>query len=124
MNDDIPKLSTEQPQVVIERSFINHSPLPEKDDNPFNEPAPQAENYGGLFVSNASGATGTASEISPSPSPSETIDFIPESGPIPVVEMQKQHLGKNMELVTNISEDKITYALFTQAFSEGTAQNE
>jgi hypothetical protein len=99
MNYD--KLPPQQPQYVVERSMVNHSPLPERDKNPFNEPSHQAENFGGQF------ARGTANSlVSPSAPAEEYVYYIPESRPSPEIEMQKQHVGKNMELVTNPSENK------------------
>jgi hypothetical protein len=98
MNDDIPKLPNHQVEYVIERSFVNHSPLPEKEGNPFHEPAKHAENFGGQFVT----ASGTAYSLaSPSAPPDEYVYCIPESRPLPEVEIQIQHAGKNMELITN-----------------------
>jgi|ERR687891_646782 hypothetical protein len=105
MNDDFPKLPTQQPQYVEERSIVYASPTPNKEKNPFNEPAQQAENFGGQFVT-ASG-TANASIVSPSAPPdAEYVYYIPEYRPLPEFEMQKQHLGKNMELVTNPSKNK------------------
>jgi hypothetical protein len=103
MNDDIPKLPTHQPQYVVERPIVNAAPVPKENKNPFHEPAQQAENFDGLFVT----ASGTANSlVSPSALPEEYVYYIPESRPLPEIEMQKQHAGRNMELVTNPSEDK------------------
>lgn len=100
MNYDIPKLPP-QPQCVVERSIISTSPVPRKDNDPFNEPAQHAESFGGLFVGNASGTSVTASGISPSPSP-EIPSYIPEYGPLPEIEVEKQHMGDEMELAKEI----------------------
>jgi hypothetical protein len=103
MNDAVNKPPTQQPRYVIERSIVNASPIPHKEKNPFDEPDQQAENFGGQFVT----ASGTANSlVSPSAPPDgEYVYFIPEFTPLPEEEMQKQHVGRNMELVTNPSED-------------------
>jgi hypothetical protein len=101
---DFPKLP-QQPQYVVEKSITSISPVPEKKKNPFNEPVHQAENFGGLFVG-ATGPAGTASTVSPSQSP-ESVSFIPEVGPLPEVEMKKQQLGENMEIITYPNKNKI-----------------
>jgi hypothetical protein len=98
MNDDVPK---PPPQYVIERSFIRPSPMPEEKKNPFHEPARQAENYGGQFVT-ASGTSNTSFNFQSTPV--ETyIKYIPEFFPLPEEELQKQRFGKNMEIITKLS---------------------
>jgi hypothetical protein len=88
---------------VVERSIVNASPVPNKEKNPFNEPAQQADNFGGLFAT----ASGTENYlVSPSAPPDEYVYIIPECAPLPEVEMQKQNLGRNMELATNPTENK------------------
>jgi hypothetical protein len=73
VNDDVPKLPTQQPQYVVERSIVNASPVPNKEKNPFNEPAQQADNFGGLFVT----ASGTENYlVSPSAPPDEYVYII------------------------------------------------
>jgi hypothetical protein len=103
MNDDVPKLPMHQPQIVIERSVVNASPIPKWGGNPFNEPSQQAENIGGQFVT----VSGTANSlVSPSVPPEEYVYYIPEFRSLPEIELQKQQVGRNMELVTNPSENK------------------
>jgi hypothetical protein len=84
--------------------IVNASPVPKEKKNPFNEPSQQVENFGGQFVT----ASGTANYIvSPSALPDEEyVYYIPKFTPLPEVESQKQHVGRNMELVTNPSENK------------------
>jgi hypothetical protein len=100
MDEDVSKLLMQQPQIVVERTLINHSPLPQREERPFNEPAHHAENFGGQFVT----ASGTS--VSPSAPPDEYVYYISDSRPLPEIELQKQHVGRNMELVTNPSKNK------------------
>jgi hypothetical protein len=104
MNDDAPKLPTHQPQYAVERSIVNASPVPNKEKNPFNEPPQETGNFNGLIV--AASGTANASGISPYVTQQEYVYIIPESAPLPEVEMQKQNLGRNMELATNPTENK------------------
>lgn len=120
---DLPKPPPQQPQYVVERSVIKTSPVSKKENNPFEEPAQHAENFGGLFVGNASGTTVTASDISSSASAEipDDIDYIPEFGVLPTVEMEKQHMGDviswptqrkpstpNKQSIVKMNLDKIT----------------
>lgn len=97
MNSDQPKL----PKImyVIERPL--YTVAPGGTNNPFHKPSQQADNFSGLFIN----VTGTAntSVVSPSASPDEYIYFIPESGPLPVVEMKREQMGKNLEQAEQLS---------------------
>jgi hypothetical protein len=120
MNDDVPKLPMHQPQIVIERSVVNASPIPKWEGNPFNEPAHHAENFNGLIV--AASGTANASVVAPYTPTQEHVYIIPEFAPIPEVELQKQHLRKNYELVVYLGLNKqLTYALPAQTLTPGDA---
>ena len=104
MNDDVAKLPMHQPQIVIERSIISATPVPNNENSPFTEPPQETGNFGGLIVT-ASG-TSNASVIAPYTPTQEYVYIIPEFGLIPEVELQKQHLRKNSEVVIYLSENK------------------
>jgi hypothetical protein len=93
MNYDVP--SKKVPEIVIERPFTSVAKEDAANNDPLHKPAHDSDNFGGIFVS--TGGTANASPASPSAPPEEYIYFIPESGPLPEVEMEKQHVASNME---------------------------